>query len=154
MTIIVAAAVIREEPGAPVLLTRRPEGVHLAGLWELPGGKVEDGEDPERALVRELREECALEIEVGDILEVAWHRYEVKAHEAEAPGGSRAEPAAPSAGARSKDVLLLFYDCRAVGREVQHVGVADHAWVPPSELDRYSLPPPDARLVVKLKAGR
>ncbi|MBZ0122250.1 MAG: (deoxy)nucleoside triphosphate pyrophosphohydrolase [Sandaracinaceae bacterium] len=145
MTIIVAAAVIREEPGAPVLLTRRPEGVHLAGLWELPGGKVEDGEDPERALVRELREECALEIEVGDILEVAWHRYEVKAHEAEAPGG---------AGARSKDVLLLFYDCRAVGGEVEHVGVADHAWVPPSELDRYPLPPPDARLVAKLKAGR
>ena len=44
--IVVAAAVIREAPGAPVLLTRRMEGAHLAGMWEFPGGKVEEGELP------------------------------------------------------------------------------------------------------------
>ena len=142
--IVVSAAVIREAPGAAVLLTRRMKGAHLAGLWEFPGGKVERGEDPEDALVRECREEIALEIEVGDILEVAHHAF------------------------AEKEVLLLFYDCRARGERehndiehphiehphIEHIGVADHAWVLPSELERYPLPPPDARLVAKLQAGR
>ncbi|MCB9597513.1 MAG: (deoxy)nucleoside triphosphate pyrophosphohydrolase [Sandaracinaceae bacterium] len=128
--IVVAAAVIRERPGAPVLLTRRPEGGHLAGFWEFPGGKVEEGEDPEHAVVRECREEIALELAVEDILDVAWHRY------------------------REKDVLLLFYDCRVLGGELEHLGVAASAWVEPDALDDYELPPPDARLVTKLRAGR
>ncbi|MBX3273256.1 MAG: 8-oxo-dGTP diphosphatase MutT [Sandaracinaceae bacterium] len=128
--IVVAAAVIRDAPGAPVLLTRRPAGTHLAGLWELPGGKVEDGEAPEHAVVRECREEIALELRVVDVLEVAYHRYP------------------------EKDVLLLFYDCRVAGGELAHLGVADSAWVAPADLDDYPLPPPDRRLVEKLKAGR
>ncbi|MEC7519435.1 MAG: (deoxy)nucleoside triphosphate pyrophosphohydrolase [Myxococcota bacterium] len=128
--IVVAAAVIREAPGAPILMTRRMEGAHLAGLWEFPGGKVERGEDPEHAVVRECREEIALDLEVLDILEVAHHVY------------------------AEKEVLLLFYDCRVRGGAVQHLGVADHAWVLPSELERYPVPPPDARLIEKLVAGR
>jgi 8-oxo-dGTP diphosphatase len=130
MTVIVAAAVVRERPGAPVLLTRRIEGAHLAGFWEFPGGKVEAGEDPRDAVRRECREEIEVELEVVDILDVAWHRY------------------------REKDVLLLFYDCRLRAGEVRHLGVADHAWVDPAQLDAYPLPPPDARLVEKLRAGR
>lgn len=130
--IVVSAAVIREAPGAPVLLTRRMEGAHLAGMWEFPGGKVERGEDPEVALVRECLEEIALEVEVGDILEVAHHAY------------------------AEKEVLLLFYDCRLRpgAGAIQHLGVADHAWVTPAELERYPVPPPDARLIAKLRAGR
>lgn len=130
MTILVAAAVIREAVGAALLLTRRPEGTHLAGLWELPGGKVEPGEDPAVAVVREVREECGLEIEVIDILDVTFHRYE------------------------EKDVLLLFYDCRVRGGELAHIEVADHAWVLPESLRRYPLPPPDEALVEKLVEGR
>ncbi|HEY8430065.1 MAG TPA: (deoxy)nucleoside triphosphate pyrophosphohydrolase [Sandaracinaceae bacterium] len=130
MTVIVAAAVLRERPGAPVLLTRRPEGTHLSGMWEFPGGKVEPGEDPEAAVVRECREELDVGVEVVDVLEVAWHRY------------------------GEKEVLLLFYDCRLVEGEVRHVGVADSAWVEPQRLEEYPLPPPDARLVEKLRAGR
>lgn len=129
-TLLVAAAVVREGPGSPVLLTRRPENTHLAGYWELPGGKVEEGEDPEMAVVRECLEEIGIEVEVQDILEVVWHRYP------------------------ERDVLLLFYDCRSRGGEIRHLGVADHAWVPPSELEAYPLPPPDARLVGKLRSGR
>lgn len=131
MTVIVAAAVVREQPGAPVLLTRRMKGAHLAGMWELPGGKVEAGEDPEAAVVRECLEEIDVEVEVVEILEVAWHHY---------PG--------------REDVLLLFYDCRLVAGEVRHLGVADHAWVEVERLADYPLPPPDARLVAKLQAGR
>lgn len=130
MSVLVAAAVIRQRPGAPVLLTRRMKGAHLAGMWEFPGGKVEAGEAPEDAVVRECREEIDVELEVIDILEVAWHRY------------------------REKDVLLLFYDCRLLVGEVRHLGVSDHAWVEPERLDDYPLPPPDARLVRKLREGR
>lgn len=126
-TVIVAAAVVRR--GDRILLTRRMEGAHLAGMWEFPGGKVEEGEDPEAAVVRECREECAIDLVVDDILEVTFHRY------------------------AKKDVLLLFYACRlASDREVEHVGVADHAWVLPSELRDYPLPPPDERLVRKLES--
>lgn len=130
MSVLVAAAVIREAPGARVLLTQRPPKGHLAGLWEFPGGKVEAGEDPRDAVVRECREEIGVEIEVVDILDEAFHRY---------PG---------------KDVLLLFYDCRLVRGEVTHREVAEHAWVAPAGLGAYELPPPDARLVAKLLAGR
>lgn len=128
-TVIVAAAVVKR--GGRILLTRRLEGTHLAGFWEFPGGKVEEGEDPERAVVRECREECAIEVEVVDVLEVAFHRYE------------------------RKDVLLIFYECRLTSAEdVQHLGVAEHAWVLPERLRDYPLPPPDERLVRKLEAGR
>ena len=130
MTILVAAAVIREAVGAALLLTRRPEGKHLAGYWELPGGKVESGEDPADAVIREVREECGLEIEVMDILDVTFHRYD------------------------DKDVLLLFYDCRVRGGDIAHIEVADHAWVTPDSLSRYPLPPPDEALVEKLVQGR
>ena len=94
------------------------------------GGKVEQGEDPEAAVVRECLEEIAVTLEVVDVLEVAWHRYE------------------------EKEVLLLFYDCRLVSGEVQDLEVAEHAWVEVDRLGDYPLPPPDAGLVTKLRAGR
>lgn len=123
--VIVVAAVVRQE--GKILLTRRMKGAHLEGFWEFPGGKLEDGESPEDALTRECREECGIEIAVDDILDVAFHRY----------------PA--------KDVLLLFYGCRLLSGSVQDIGVAGHAWVTAPELDRFTLPPPDARLVAKLQ---
>lgn len=132
-TIIVAAAVLRRQDR--YLLTRRPEGTHLAGFWELPGGKVEPGESPEDALVRECREECGITVRPIDILDVAFHRYTV------GPG-------------RTKSVLLLFYACEdETVSEVLNLGVSEHAWVRAEDLDAYELPPPDARLVAKLKTG-
>ena len=124
--ILVAAAVVERD--GRILLTRRMEGAHLAGMWEFPGGKVEDGEDPEATVVRECREECAIDLVVHDIVDVTFHRYP------------------------KKDVLLLFYACSiAGGGEVKHVGVADHVWALPSELRRYPTPPPDERLIAKLE---
>ncbi|MCZ6805309.1 MAG: NUDIX domain-containing protein, partial [Deltaproteobacteria bacterium] len=58
MPTIVAAAVVVDN--GRVLLTKRAEGQHLAGLWEFPGGKLDSGESPEEALVRECREECGI----------------------------------------------------------------------------------------------
>jgi 8-oxo-dGTP diphosphatase len=131
-TILVAAAVVTRADGR-LLLTQRRAGTHLAGLWEFPGGKVEPGEDPERAVVRECLEECGIDIAVRDILEVTFHSF-----------------ARDETGAQ-KHVLLLFYDCALCeGTIVSDLEVAAHAWVLPSELPNYELPAPDIRLVQKL----
>ena len=124
--VLVAAAVVIRD--GRVLLTRRAEGQHLAGLWEFPGGKLEDGESPEAAVVRECEEECGIEVEVAGILEVTHHRYP------------------------EKEVLLLFYRCELRAGEVRHLQVADHAWVPPEDLGDYSLPPADERVVARIRS--
>lgn len=69
----VAAAVIEHE--GRILIARRRPGVHLAGKWEFPGGKIEPGETPEECLVRELREEFTVETEIGPFLGSAVHEY-------------------------------------------------------------------------------
>ena len=74
--VIVAACALINEDGA-LLIARRPAGRPLAGLWEFPGGKVEAGEEPEDALVRELREELGIEVTKTDLapLTFASHAY-------------------------------------------------------------------------------
>lgn len=125
MTVLVAAAVVEE--GGRFLLTKRLEDAHLAGQWEFPGGKVEPDEDPREAVARECLEECEIEVDVGEILEVVFHRFE---HES---------------------VLLLFYRCTLISGEVAHLGVADHAWVRVEELADYDLPPADAPVIARLR---
>ena len=117
MPVIVAAGVVFKEDR--VLLTRRTQDQHLGGLWEFPGGKLEEGESPDQAVVRECREECGIAVEVERILEVSYYRYP------------------------DRDVLLLFYRCRWVAGEVSHLEISDHAWARPSELGGYALPPAD-----------
>ena len=60
--IVLVAAVALIDPDGRVLLAQRPEGKHLAGLWEFPGGKVHPGETPEAALIRELDEELGIDV--------------------------------------------------------------------------------------------
>ena len=126
LPVLVVAAVCID--GGRVLLTQRPDGTHLAGKWEFPGGKMEPGESPEEALAREMREECGVVVEVGEALDVTYWRYP------------------------RKSVLLLFYRARIVEGEVQHLGVAGHVWVEGDALDGYDLPPADARVVARIKA--
>ena len=127
--VTVAAAVLHHE--GRVLLTRRLSSAHLAGLWEFPGGKVEPGEAPAAAVVRECHEECGIAVVVQDILDVTFHAYP------------------------EKDLLLLFYACRfARGSEVvQHLGVADHVWALPSQLREHPMPPPDEQVIEKIERG-
>jgi 8-oxo-dGTP diphosphatase len=128
VTIVVAAAVVIER--GRVLLTQRKRGSHLEGLWEFPGGKVEDGEDPRDALVRELREEIGVDADVGDIVEVTFHRYE------------------------TKSVLLLFYaaSLRAGSPEPRAIDVAAFQWADASGLDPARFPPADVGVLAKVRA--
>ncbi|MCH7226025.1 (deoxy)nucleoside triphosphate pyrophosphohydrolase [Haloferula sp. A504] len=70
----VVAGLIEDGTGR-LLACRRPEGKHLGGKWEFPGGKVEAGETPDHALVRELREELEITVEVGEALTPVVHDY-------------------------------------------------------------------------------
>jgi 8-oxo-dGTP diphosphatase len=124
--ILVVAGVLTES--GRVLVTKRPSGAHLEGLWEFPGGKVEPGEAPESALVRELEEELGITVRVDGILDVIQHAYP------------------------EKTVRLLFYDCTRTAGEPRDLGVAGHRWVAPAELRDEDFPPADARLLAKLRA--
>lgn len=121
-TTIVVAAVIRDERHR-ILLTRRPEGTHMGGLWEFPGGKVEDGEAPVAALERELDEELALSVTIGAPLTFAVH---------EEPG---------------MRIVLLFYAAGLGGSRPKALEGQEIAWVRPDDLPSYPTPPADAELI-------
>jgi len=78
MTLVLVAAVALIDADGRVLLAQRPEGKAMAGLWEFPGGKVEQGETPEAALIRELREELGIDTVASCLapLTFASHGYE------------------------------------------------------------------------------
>ena len=127
-TIEVAAGLIRDEAGR-YLITQRPPGTHLAGLWEFPGGKRHAGESLEQCLARELREELGATFAVGERVEtVAWDYPE-------------------------KRVVLHFYRCRHTGGTVVAQAVAALLWVAPERLHEYEFPPPDQRLLARLHAS-
>lgn len=126
-TTIVAAGVLFD--GGKVLVTQRKAGSHLAGAWEFPGGKVEPGEDPRAALVRELGEELGVEARAGDVVEVTFHRYPEKA------------------------VLLLFFEAMlAEGSPAPSaVDVAALRWAGPDDLDEAAFPPADRAVLRKVR---
>ena len=123
--ITVVAAVIHHRDR--ILVTRRFEDVHLGGLWEFPGGKVEQGESMSTALMREMREELDVLVSVGPVLVEEEFTYE------------------------DRTVDLHFFDCTLVEGTPRCVGVADLRWVYPSELGRFKMPAGNARLIEKLQ---
>ncbi len=116
----VVAAVI--ERHGKILITRRPQSAHLAGLWEFPGGKPERGESLEAALRREIREELDAEIAVGERIETIEWQYP------------------------DKRVRLVFFRCGIHG-EPRPLEGQEMAWVTPADLARYEFPPADASLI-------
>lgn len=123
---VAAGLVLR---GRRLLITRRPQGKHLGGLWEFPGGKVAPGESWEQALVRELVEEVGLRV-------VPLHLYEEVVHAY--PG---------------KTVRLRFFVCLAPeDGEARPIECDAVAWVGREELCRHDFPPADERLLRRLMA--
>ena len=126
---VVAAALV--DAKGRVLLQQRAPGRAMAGLWEFPGGKVEEGEQPEAALVRELREELGIEAEPADLDPIAFAS-------ADSPEGT------------GRHMLLLLYLCRAWRGEARALDAAALKWLRPDEMDGAEMPPADVPLIARL----
>ena len=127
--VLLVAAVALVDTDGRVLLAQRPEGKSMAGLWEFPGGKVHDGETPEAALIRELREELAIDTVESCLapFTFASHRYE------------------------DFHLLMPLYLCRVwQGTPMAQEGQA-LAWVRPIRMRDYPMPPADKPLVAMLR---
>lgn len=124
MPLLVTAAVISD--GDKILITRRPKDKRHPGLWEFPGGKVDPGESPEKALCREIREELDAEVQVMEIFEVVFHRYDWG------------------------PVLILAYSCRLITRSIHNIGVSEHRWIHPRELHEFPILPADQPIIDRL----
>jgi 8-oxo-dGTP diphosphatase len=126
LLLVVAAALV--DVDGRVLIAQRPEGKALAGLWEFPGGKVDPGERPEGALIRELREELAIEVEEPCLAPLTFASF--------------AYP--------DFHLLMPLYVCR---RWKGFVAAREHAalkWARPKDLRSYPMPPADAPLIPAL----
>jgi mutator protein MutT len=123
--VIDVAAGLVERDGL-ILITQRKLGSHLAGLWEFPGGKREPAETWQDCLVRELHEELAITVTVGEL------RYETVHHYPE------------------KSVRLRFYAAVLISGEPRPVDCAAVAWVGPKDLPTYAFPEADRELVALL----
>ena len=123
-TLLVVAAALVDGAGQ-VLVQRRPEGKMMAGLWEFPGGKVERGETPEDALVRELHEELGIDVD----------------RQALRPACFASEPL------DGRHLLLLLYICREWGGVVMAREASGVLWMSPAKLRDLPMPPADGPLI-------
>jgi 8-oxo-dGTP diphosphatase len=127
-TLIVAAALIIER--GEILITQRKKDSSHGLLWEFPGGKVKEGEEPREALQRELKEELDIKAEVGMIFDAVFHSY----------------PEYP--------ILLLVYHCRIEMGPPKAIGCRDLRWVNIRELEKLDMPPADDPIRKRLRSSK
>ena len=125
---VVAAALV--DGDGRVLLQQRPEGKVMAGLWEFPGGKVEAGETPEAALVRELAEELAIDVSAACLAPATF----------------------ASAALGDRHLLLLLYACRKWRGMPRAVEGGALRWARVVEMHGLAMPPADRPLIGLLEA--
>ena len=125
--LVVACALI--DIDGRVLLTKRPEGRAMAGLWEFPGGKVETGETPEVALIRELEEELAI-----DVTQSCLAPFTFASHEYE-----------------TFHLLMPLYICRRWEGDIVPQEGQEMTWVRPNRLRDFPMPPADMPLTAMLR---
>jgi 8-oxo-dGTP diphosphatase len=128
LLIVVAAALIDHD--GRVLLQERSAGRSMAGLWEFPGGKIEPGESPEAALIRELREELGIEVSAACLAPAVF-------------ASDRLE---------ERGLLLLLYVCRKWRGVPQALDAAGLRWTRPLEMHALAMPPADRPLIGLLEA--
>jgi 8-oxo-dGTP diphosphatase len=128
MKLLLVAAVALIDADGRVLLSKRPMDKQLGGLWEFPGGKVEASERPETALIRELKEELAIDVTESCLapLTFASHAYE------------------------DFHLLMPLYVCRRWTGQVTGAEGQELAWVKPLKLRDYPMPPADVPLIPHL----
>lgn len=126
---VTVAAVALVDVDGNVLLAQRPKGKHLEDMWEFPGGKVEEGETPEICLIRELKEELAIDTEASCLAPFTFitHEYE------------------------EFTLLLLLYLCRKWKGTPQPIEAPALMWKRPNEMIDLSMPPADRPLVAMLR---
>ena len=127
LKIVVSIALINNEN--EILLSKRPEKKHLSGFWEFPGGKVEEGETPEKALIREVKEELNIDINNKCIAPLSFSEFDYN----------------------NFQLLLLLYICRrwdGVPMSMEHNKLE---WVKPNMLRNYKMPPADDALIYCLQ---
>jgi 8-oxo-dGTP diphosphatase len=127
--VLVAACALVDADGR-VLLAQRPEGKTMEGLWEFPGGKIEDGERPEQSLIRELKEELGITVSDACLAPLTF-----------------ASPTYPDF-----HLLMPLYVCRRWEGTVTALEGQRLAWVKPNRLRDYDMPPADVPLVSHLMA--
>ena len=126
--VVVAAALIDAE--SRILLQQRAPGRAMAGLWEFPGGKVEEGETAEEALVREIDEELGIALDPAEL-----------------------EPACfASAEVADRRMILLLYLCRSWRGEPEPLDAAALRWASLDDMRGLSMPPADEPLIALLEA--
>lgn len=128
LKIVLVAACALVDTDVRVLIAQRPQGKSMAGLWEFPGGKVEDGERPEDTLIRELREELAITVSEACLAPFAF--------------ASHAYP--------DFHLLMPLYVCRRWDGIVTPTEGQQLAWVKPNRLRDYEMPPADVPLISHL----
>ena len=132
--LLVSAVALIDRDGR-VLLAQRPEGKPMAGLWEFPGGKIEPGETPERALIRELDEELGINTAAACLAPLSFtsHRY------------------AATDTQQAFHLLLLLYVCRRwQGRPQPNEG-GTLKWVRPQQLRDHPMPEADISLIAAIQ---
>ncbi|MCX7297294.1 MAG: 8-oxo-dGTP diphosphatase MutT [Hyphomicrobiales bacterium] len=127
--VLVAACALVDADGR-VLLAQRPQGKSMAGLWEFPGGKVEPGETPERSLIRELKEELAIDVKEACLAPLTFASH----------------------GYPDFHLLMPLFVCRRWDGSITALEGQQLVWVKPNRLRDYDMPPADVPLVSHLMA--
>jgi len=124
----IGVGVVWDHDRQRILIDRRlPEG-ELAGYWEFPGGKIEPDEDAAACIKREVQEELAIEVEVGDHLITIDHEYE------------------------TLKVSLIVHHCQHIAGEPQAIACSEILWVTVNDLEKFQLPAANYQIVQALKA--
>jgi 8-oxo-dGTP diphosphatase len=128
MKLLLVAACALIDADRRVLIAQRPQGKSLAGLWEFPGGKLEPGESPEAALIRELEEELGISTKTACLAPVSFasHAYD------------------------DVHLLMPLYACRKWQGQPEAKEHAALKWVNPQALRDYPMPPADQPLIAAL----
>ena len=127
--LVIVASIALIDANDQILIAKRPNKKHLSGFWEFPGGKVEKGESPEYALIREVKEELNIDINNKCIAPLTFSEFDYKKFH----------------------LLLLLYVCRRWEGEPMSMEKNEIKWVKANALRQYKMPPADDSLIYSLQ---